>query len=369
MKLSFAEKIENTESKNWVAEILSFSFFICLFVSTAALAETESFPSTDPVPPIPVGAHLEQGDMLVWDDDGTEAAPTGNFWSGGTVPYLFSSNVSLADQALMEAAMRQWESIANVTFRDYQTGDLLGSWLFIQDSTHNSSFIGPSGPAQVVNIFNWNVQMIMVHELGHALGIEHEQARTDRNTYVTVIESNIVSECGDDGASSCLHNFAIDSDTGFWLYSPYDYDSVMHYSSTAFNIGSSNTIITDWPYDTQNISYTDQDIGLNGQCFTNDVPAGTWQAGIGQRDHMSHWDCRMMSFVYPQSNWRFVLPSRSPGGFFEVGSFFLPWDSFSDALATPANGTVWIDGGHYDAPTNINQSVTILAPKGSVFLD
>jgi len=341
--------------------------------ASPAAAQTGFTPSTDPLPEIPPGAHLE-GDILKWDISiqapprGTYwAAPAGNYWSSGVVPYVFASNVTAANQTAMLAAMAQWENVANVNFRPWQTGD--SNWLLIQNSTANNSFVGPQGGAQVVNIFNWNFQFIMAHELGHALGVEHEQSRSDRDTYVTINTGNISSICGADGASSCSYNFNIGSSTSGWLYSPYDYDSVMHYGAASFTTGG-NTIDTNTPFDGQDIPFTGRPIGPNGQCFTDPVPAGGWQNGIGQRTHLSHWDCRTMSFLYPQADWRFVSASRA-NIVFQFGSFTLPWDTVTQALSgTPAGGTVWVDTGIYDAvgTTTINQAITILAPKGRVIL-
>ncbi|GMQ83769.1 MAG: Dot/Icm T4SS effector LegP [Gammaproteobacteria bacterium] len=363
MKLLITEKTADRLPINRTSEMLSAVFLISLFISTAAGAVADQTPSTDPVAEIPVGAHLEGGDMIVWDTPPDGAAPAGNFWPSGTVPYIFSSNVNSTNRTRMTDAMQLWGNVANVNFRPFQSGDT--NWLFIQSASNNSSFVGPQSGSQNVNIASWTSQAIIAHELGHALGDRHEQSRTDRNSFVTINFANISSTCGSNGTSDCTSNFNIDNNTGIWLYSPYDYDSVMHYSPTAFTTGG-NTINTDALFDAQNISFVNQDIGPNGQCFTNSVPAGTWQAGIGQRTHLSHWDCRMMSFIYPENNWRFVLPSRS--GLFQFGTFSNPWDSFAEALATPSGGTVWIDGGSYNA-VDINQSITILAPKGTVTID
>jgi len=338
---------------------------VALGSALPAVAQVGFTPSTDPLPEIPPGAHLE-GDILKWDIS-VQAAPAGNYWPNGVVPYLFANNVTAANKTRMRNAMTLWENVANVNFRPWQTGDT--DWLLIQNSTQNNSFVGPQGGAQVMNIFNWNLQFTMAHELGHALGVEHEQSRSDRDIYVTINTANISSTCGAGGASSCAYNFNIVSNTSGWLYSPYDYDSVMHYGATSFTTGG-NTIDTNTPFDGQDIPFTGRPVGPGGQCFTDPVPTGGWQNGIGQRTHLSHWDCRTMSFLYPQMNWRFVSASRA-NIVFQFGSFRFPWDTVTKALSgTPAGGTVWVDTGIYDAvgTTTINQAITILAPKGRVIL-
>ncbi|GMR09110.1 MAG: hypothetical protein BMS9Abin26_2124 [Gammaproteobacteria bacterium] len=314
-------------------------FFITLLVFTSTSALAEATPSLEPVAGIPLGASIVEDDILVRDEQ-IEGAPSGPYWSSGVVPYVFSSNVSAANRTLMIAAMQLWENIGNIDFRP-RNGE--SDYLFIQNATTNDSYVGPVGGSQVVNIASWNTQVVILHELGHALGWWHEQQRSDRGTYVTILAS--------------LPNVNYDIKTTD-TFSPYDYDSLMHY-------GPGN-IDTKAPYNAQNISWVNQAVGPNGQCFTNPVPATTWETGIGQRTHMSHWDCRMMSFNYPEANWRFVLPSRT--SFIQVGLYTFPWDTLVEGLTTPAGGTLWIDGGSYPALT-INQNILLLAPRGTVTIN
>ncbi|XP_068612281.1 meprin A subunit beta [Brachionichthys hirsutus] len=78
------------------------------------------------------------------------------------------------------------------------------------------------------------------HEFLHALGFWHEQSRADRDDYVDIMWDLI--EPGKE------HNFRIYDDTvSSALGIAYDYGSVMHYSKTAFNIGSEPTIVTKIP--------------------------------------------------------------------------------------------------------------------------
>jgi hypothetical protein len=74
-----------------------------------------------------------------------------------------------------------------------------------------------------------------IHEIGHTVGLFHEQARHDRDNFIRINWSNIQS-----GHS---HNFnKYSTSTGLDL-GAYDFGSIMHYSSTAFSANGQPTIV------------------------------------------------------------------------------------------------------------------------------
>jgi hypothetical protein len=98
-----------------------------------------------------------------------------------------------------------------------------------------------------------------------------------------------------------------------------------------------------------------------------------WQGNIGQRNHLSDWDERVMSFLYPESDWLFL--DRICQCWFgpvclELGSFTCPFETFANAeMSTPEGGTLWIlRSGDYSAVGTYTKRITIDAPLGGVVL-
>ncbi|CAF1124491.1 unnamed protein product [Adineta ricciae] len=158
-------------------------------------------------------------------------------WTNGIVPYQFIPGHTADQQAFIVAVMRKMENtfaINNarcIQFRPKVASDLY--YISIMNGTGCSSNVGmPSTP-------NFNHTVILqssgcidngriMHELLHTLGFFHEQSRPDRDSYVRVNTANI--------DSTMLFNFdkmsSTDVDT---LNTSYDYESVMHYETTAFS--------------------------------------------------------------------------------------------------------------------------------------
>ena len=264
-------------------------------------------------------------------------------WPDGIVPYEFDPELSFANRARARDAMDEIEAVSAVVFRP---ADFDVAYISIRSSLQdpepgNNAPVGYFLGVHTVNIASWTERWIIVHELMHVLGFWHEQSRTDRDDSVEIITQNI------QGGKE--HNFDIQllSEN----YGPYDFGSVMHYSACAFSIcGSTNcsptlatcrTIRVLPPNDTQ------------------------WQSGIGQRSQFSEMDALTLSFLYPQSNWRFV--DDDDGTLIPGGTFLDPWATVADGESlTPSGGTLFIQPGNYSETLTLDRNLRIEAPLGGV---
>jgi len=99
--------------------------------------------------------------------------------------------------------------------------------------------VGRTGGRQVVNLQRpacLNKVGTVLHELMHTVGFLHEQNRYERDSHIDILWKN-VDKGREDNFKKIPASTAL-SDV------PYDYDSVMHYSTMAFSSNGKPTIRT-----------------------------------------------------------------------------------------------------------------------------
>jgi len=78
---------------------------------------------------------------------------------------------------------------------------------------------------------------VVTHEIAHAMGLGHEQARSDRDQYVVTYWQNLPSSWNAENSGP----YKIMS-KAYGVGGPYDYDSIMQYGKNFFSINGQDTI-------------------------------------------------------------------------------------------------------------------------------
>ncbi|RXG51231.1 Zinc metalloproteinase nas-7, partial [Armadillidium vulgare] len=154
----------------------------------------------------------------------------GEPWEGGIIPFVFAH-----EEALICDAMYHFYEVSNgcVEFVE-RTNET--SFLVIRRHDVCAATVGQE---RMFNTLRMNSECMdnftLLHELYHVLGFEHEQCRSDRDKYVTILTENIRPDV--------VLNFDIIPDDDV-LKVPYDYESIMHYPENAYSKNGNLTIIT-----------------------------------------------------------------------------------------------------------------------------
>ena len=149
-------------------------------------------------------------------------------WPNCRIPYEIDA--ALPNQQRVTDAIAHWQAKTNFRFVVRTTE---ANWVYFTDAGGCWSMVGMRGGRQTISLGAGCSTGNAIHEIGHAVGLWHEQSREDRDQFVTINWQNIQS-----GMASQFQQHITDGDD----LGAYDYGSIMHYPRTAFSANGQETI-------------------------------------------------------------------------------------------------------------------------------
>lgn len=194
------------------------------------------------------------------------------YFSEFTINLITELNILSSADEHAEQIYKSLETLANATCIKFVNHTNEIDFVTVSgDTKHCSSKVGRRGGEQFVKLVNRTVGegcfkvASVIHEFVHTLGFYHIHKGADRDNHVRIIWENVIPAKKHKLLIKAGYNELTDFGVG------YDYDSIMHYSGTAFSVNGKVTIET---------------------------VDGSWNSRIGQRQGLSKGDVDRINRMY-----------------------------------------------------------------------
>lgn len=275
-----------------------------------------------------------------------KTSPT-NRWPNRLVPYDIDATVfpigSAARQQVV-LAINGWNTSSIIRLLAASPTDTNRIRITTGPAGSCSSPTGMQAGTQLVSCAPGGAAGVIMHEIGHALGLLHEHQRPDRNSMVTVTTAN-VNPAVPGGVNSQFGIRTSDCPVG-----PYDCGSIMHYGNLAFSVdGVKQTVTANNP---------------------------TVCSNIGQRTALSAGDLAAVRAMYETIDGlkdKLVLGETSdcgPALAFHDNRVFLAWkgsgnDNLNVVLSNDSGATFT---GKHTSPETSDDAPALASHKGRLFI-